>query len=241
MPHFPVHPPYLYSLHKKHGDYVNPGGSSSAAESIALGAHTGTHIDALCHFSLNGKLHGGADAKCQAYTAGLSHLSVDTITPIFRRGVLLDIAGCEGVNDLSGDFVISPRHLNRAVESAGVVIQAGDVVLIRTGWGRFWDDAGRFISQLKCPGPGIEAARWLSERGIFAAGSDTAPFEAMPSLEMSVHVHLLVESGIHIMECLNLEELSSAGVAEFLFVAAPLKLRGGTGSPIRPLALIPDE
>ena len=99
----------------------------------------------------------------------------------------------------------------------------------------------RFISQVHSPGPGIEGARWLSARKIFAAGSETAPFESVPSPEMPVHVHLLVESGIHIIECLNLEELSEAGAAEFLFVAAPLKIRGGTASPIRPIALVAND
>jgi len=83
----------------------------------------------------------------------------------------------------------------------------------------------------------LDGARWLSGRGIFAAGSDTASFEQMPSPLMEVHVHLLVECGIHIMECLRLEELSAAGVGEFLFVAAGLKLEGATGAPLRPYAL----
>jgi len=60
----------------------------------------------------------------------------------------------------------------------------------------------------------------------------------MPSREMAVHVHLLVQSGVYILEALNLEELARERVYEFLFIAAPLKLRGGTGSPIRPLALV---
>jgi kynurenine formamidase len=73
---------------------------------------------------------------------------------------------------------------------------------------------------------------------VFAAGSDTLAFENTPAATMPVHVHLLVESGIHIMECLNLEEIAAAGVREFLLVAAPLKLRGATGAPMRPLALV---
>ena len=91
---------------------------------------------------------------------------------------------------------------------------------------------------MRGPGPAVEGARWLSERGIFAAGSDTVAFERVPDPSMPVHVHLLVESGIHIVECLNLEGLAAAGVAEFLFVALPLKIRGATGSPVRPIALV---
>jgi kynurenine formamidase len=78
----------------------------------------------------------------------------------------------------------------------------------------------------------------LSVQGIFAAGSDTVAFEKSPVPSMPVHVHLLVESGIHIIECLNLEELARDGVTEFLFVAVPMKIRGATGAPVRPLALV---
>jgi kynurenine formamidase len=235
IPHHPAHPPFLYGLNKKHGDYVNPGGASSASEGLALGAHVGTHIDALCHFSCNGKLFGGEEvAPVQTYAAGVQRHTVDNIEPIFRRGVLLDIPKAVGLDVLPRDFVVKPEHLN----GCGVALQTGDVALIRTGWGRYWDDAARFISEVHSPGPALEGARWLSERGVFAAGSDTAPFEFTPSPEMRVHVHLLVETGIHIIECLNLEELAAANATEFLFVAAPLKIRGGTGSPIRPVALL---
>ncbi len=235
IPHHPSHPPFLYGLNKKHGDYVNPGGGSSASEAIALGAHVGTHIDALCHFTCNGKLFGGEEvASVQAYTTGLERHTVDTIEPIFRRGVLLDVPKIAGLEVLPKDFVVTPRHM----EAAGVDVRAGDVVLIRTGWARYWDDPARFISEVHSPGPKLAGAQWLSERKVFATGSDTAPFEFTPSPEMSVHVHLLVECGIHIIECLNLEELAASGSTEFVFVAAPLKIRGGTGSPIRPVALI---
>ena len=237
IPHFPLHAPYLYSLSKKHGETVHPGGASSAAEAITLSTHTGTHIDALCHYSSKGKLHGGEDTA-GAYASGIEKLSVDTIQPIFRRGVLLDIALLQGVEILPVDFVVTPEHLESA--AGGLGIGAGDVALLRTGWSKYWDDPAKFISQLHCPGPKLAGARWLSERKIFAAGSETAPFEFLPSPEMEVHVHLLVESGIHIIECLNLEDLAASGAREFLFVATPLKIRGGTASPIRPYALVPE-
>src|SRR5215468_5025751 len=86
MPHHPAHPPFLFSLNKKHGDYVGPGGVSSASESLGLGGHVGTHIDALCHFSCGGALHGGAQAAgLQSYGGGLGALTVDTVKPMLRR------------------------------------------------------------------------------------------------------------------------------------------------------------
>ncbi len=93
MPHFPTHPPYLFGLTRKHGDMLLEGNVSSSAESIAFGGHVGTHIDALCHFSCDGKLHGGVQAAAvQSHFGGFSELSIDTVDPILRRGVLLDIA-----------------------------------------------------------------------------------------------------------------------------------------------------
>ncbi len=133
------------------------------------------------------------------------------------------------------------------MKAANTVIQPGDVVLLRTGWARYFANFAKFVTggegdtearhAAAGPGPEIDAARWLSERGVFAAGSDTIAFEKVPAARMPVHVHLLVENGIHIIEALNLEELARDRVHEFVFVAAPLKIRGGTGAPMRPIAL----
>jgi len=231
MPHYPTHPPFLFGATKKHGEIVLPGNVSSSADAIALGTHVGTHIDALCHFSCGGKLYGGIDAD------SVEQLSVDTVAPILRRGVLLDIAGNEGLSVLSPIFTIGVEHLDRAVDRQGVTIGRGDVVLLRTGWASLWDDAARYINNVTGPGPERAGAEWLSSRGVFAAGSDTVAFERVPS-GMEVHVHLLVESGIHIIEALNLEQLAADRVYEFLFVAIPMKIRGATGSPVRPIALV---
>jgi kynurenine formamidase len=242
MPHFPTHPPFLFSLTKKHGDLTGEGGVSSAADCITFGGHVGTHLDALCHFSCGGLVYGGVEvAGRQSYGAGLEVLTVDTVAPILRRGVLLDIAGHLGGEPLARDFEMTPDHLEAAALAQGVTVEEGDVVLLRTGWAQFFRDPQRYITGGRGahpagPGPGLEAAKWLSARKIFAAGSDTVAFEKVPSA-MPVHVHLLVESGIHIIEVLHLEELAREKRYGFLFVAAPLKIEGGTGSPIRPLAL----
>ncbi len=237
MPHFPTHPPFLRTLTKRHGELVLPTGASSAAEAITMGGHVGTHIDALSHFSCDGKLFGGVE-PVQSYSDGVTTYGVDTVEPIFREAVLFDVAKLEGVSALPHDFVITPRHL----ASCGVTPKPGGIALIRTGWGQLWNDSKQFItggagSAVRGPGPKKAGAEWLSNHGIFAAGSDTVAFEHVPS-NMEVHVHLLVDHGIHIIECLNLESLSEAGVKEFLFIALPLKIRGGTGSPIRPVAIV---
>jgi len=241
MPHYPTHPPFLFGLTKKHGDMVAETGMSSAADAIAMGSHVGTHIDALCHFSCGGKLHGGVEAKAvQSDGGGIREHSVDTVAPILRRGVLLDIAAVASTDALPVDFTITPDHLESAARH--VQIQAGDIILLRTGWARFWHDPPRYITGGKGtaaagPGPEIDGARWLSKHAPFAVGADTVAFEKAPTATMPVHVHLLVENGIHIIEALNLEDLARDRIYEFVFVAMPLKIQGGTGSPIRPIAI----
>ena len=117
-------------------------------------------------------------------------------------------------------------------------------MLFRTGWpvGRYQDEPAYVGWPTGVPGPDETAARWLAERRIHVAGSDTIAFEWLAPdaghSRLPVHVILLVENGIHIIEVLDLEELARDRVYEFLFVASPLKLVGATGSPVRPLALV---
>ena len=235
MPHFPTHSPFLFGLTKLHGEILLPESGSSAADVITMSGHTGTHIDALNHFSCAGKFFDGHDVhSVQTYGGGIRHLSVDTIEPIVRRAVLLDIADALGVPALEPDFVITPDLL----DACGIDIHPGDVVLIRTGWGALWRDPAKYASALRMPGVELEGAKWLSERKPFAVGSDTLAFERMPSPKMAVHIHLLVETGIHIIENLHLETLAADNVRQFQFVGAPLKIEGGTGAPLRPLGLV---
>ena len=235
MPHFPTHPPFLYGLTRQHGEQVGPQGHSSSADAIALGSHVGTHIDALSHFSRDGRLYGG-EPVVQSYTGGMGRHAADGIGPIIRRAVLLDIAGVLNMEVLPREFEILPKHLDAAAE--GLKIRAGDIVLLRTGWAAYYGEPTRFLPQGHSPGPSTLGGQWLSTRGVFAAGSDTLTFEKVPAETMPVHVHLLVECGIHIIECLNLEEVAAAGVRSFVFVAAPLKIRGATGAPLRPIGLV---
>ena len=219
---------------------MNPGGSSSAAEAIALSTHVGHPYRRLVPLLARWEsLRRPPLESIQNYSSGIAALSVDTIQPIFRRGVLLDIAGLTEDGPLPPDFEITPDHLN--LGACRGLSRRGRCGSAENRLGRLLGQPRAFHHQLHCPGPGLEAARWLSRRGIFAAGSDTAPFEFMPSPAMNVHVHLLVESGIHIIECLNLEELAAARRRGISVYRSPLRIRGGTGSPIRPIALVPDE
>ena len=242
-PHSPNHPPFSMALMRRHGDKVRADGSSAASELISTGGHTGTHVDALAHVSYMGHLHGGAPADEAQQGGQFSIHGVDTIEPLVCRGVLLDVAGLRGVDVLPGGYGITAEDLASAEREAGVKIRTGDVALIRTGWARHFGDAGIFLGhESGVPGPTEEAARWLADRGVRATGAETIAYEQIkPEVGhalLPVHRLLLVEHGIHIIEVMSLSGLSAAGVQEFVFVLAPLKIVGGTGSPVRPLALV---
>ena len=111
------------------------------------------------------------------------------------------------------------------------------------GWSRHWSDPATFVGlERGAPGPDESAARWLAERRVALTGGETVAYEQIPPGQghalLPVHVLLLVEHGIPIVEMLNLERLATDGVHEFLFVLAPLKIVGATGSPVRPLAVV---
>jgi kynurenine formamidase len=131
MPHFPTHPPFLFGLTRKHGEVTGPAGHSSAADAIAMGSHVGTHMDALCHFSCGGKLHGGHEVEtAQSYSGGMTQLSVDTLSPMVRRGVLLDIAGQLNVASLPAEFEITPEHMETAAQAQAVEIKPTQVKVV---------------------------------------------------------------------------------------------------------------
>lgn len=242
-PHSPNHPPFRMSLMRRHGDMVREDGSSAANEIIVTGGHTGTHVDALAHVSYRGELHGGASAEDAQRGGRFSSHGVDAMEPMVCRGVLLDVAALHKTDVLPGGYGITENDLAAAEEKAGVEVQAGDVVLVHSGWSRNFGDAQAFLGhETGAPGPTEDAARWLAEKGVRATGAETIAYEQIkPEIGhalLPVHRLLLVESGIHIIEVMNLAELAEAGIYEFMFVLAPLKITGGTGSPVRPLAVV---
>jgi kynurenine formamidase len=243
MPQSPNHAQFRMALTRRHGDMVRADGSSAAADLLVTGVHVGTHIDALCHVSHDGLLHGGIDAAAAQVGGTFSALGVETIEPMVRRGVLLDVPKVLGQSECAPGYEITPADLDAAADAGGVEIGAGDVVLIRSGWGRHFDDPAHYVGRdTGVPGVATDGARWLADRGVHAVGADTIAFERLAPgaghALLPAHRILLVDSGIYIMEALALEELSGLGVNEFLIVVSPLKLVGATGSPIRPLAVV---
>lgn len=245
MPQSPNHPPFWLTLPRRHGDMVRADGGSAANDLLVMGTHVGTHVDALAHVSHEGRLHGGADAVAAGVGGRFEELGAHTIEPMVCRGVLLDVPAVLDGEDCPAGYEITPDDLDAAVARQATPVNPGDVVLIRSGWGRHFDDAdrGRYVGRDSgVPGVGAAGARWLAQRQVRAAGADTIAFECLPAgkghSELPAHRILLVEHGIYLIEAMALEELARDGVHEFTFIMSPLPLFGATGSPVRPLAVV---
>lgn len=242
MPHHPMHSPFMYQMLRTHGDLMYGDGVTAAVDIFGMSCHTGTHLDGLGHFAKNLCLHGGVPVdQGQSKTEGIKSCGIQQVEPILRRGILLDVAATQGVEALGARQTIGPTDLEAAAKAAGVQVQPGDVVLVRTGWIRLWADPRKYYSvQSGQPGLTADGARWITDQGVFCIGSDNFAVEYVPSPEntMPVHVHCLVEKGVHLLEVVNLEELARAGTHEFLLIITPMKIRGGTASPVRPLAVV---
>jgi kynurenine formamidase len=243
MPVSPNHPGYRMALLRRHGDMVRADGGSAANEMIVVGGHTGTHLDALAHVSQGGKLHGGLSAA-EVQTGGrFSMLGVETVEPIFCRGVLLDVAECRGESVGAGE-PITAAELTRVAEQQGTPVPHDGAVLIRSGWARHWGEPETYLGHSGgVPGPDASAAEWLAQARPRVTGHDSMAYEHLPPgaghTLLPVHRILLVKHGIHIIENLDLEQLAADRVYEFLFVCLPLKFVGATGSPVRPIAVAP--
>lgn len=244
MPQSPNHPRFWHSLPRRHGDMVRADGGSAANDIITMGTHVGTHIDALAHVSHDGRLHGDRDAGAAQVGGRFMELGVHSVPPFVGRGVLLDIPAARGVDTMPAGEEVTAEDVASAAELVPGSLGEGDGVLIRTGWGANWDLGEAYLGrETGVPGPGPAAAQWLAERKPAFIGSDSVAFEHLAPgaghAVLPVHRILLVEHGINIVETLALEELAASGHREFVLVMVPLPLVGATGSPVRPLAVVP--
>lgn len=241
VPHHPMHPPFAFVLTKLHGDVEYENGVTASSEMFASGGHVGTHVDALSHIAQHGKIHGNVDVmKNQSYTGGMAQHGVETLQPMVNDGFLVDVPELFG-RECTPTDVITDTDFEKWFDGRPKP-GPGSIVLVRTGWDSHWGDARTFLGvSTGLPGVDEKGAKWLSERGIAVTGSDTVSYEPIPTHHFPVHVHLLKEKGIPILEVLNMVALSADKVYEFSFVAMPLRLSGATGSPLRPLAVVPGE
>jgi len=245
MPIHPTHRPgYFYALHRRHRDTYQPnvhGPRTGASGTIVMMEHSGTHIDALCHQACGLNLYGGIPVDGAETPAGFTHLGIETVPPLLGRGVLLDVAGWKGQTPLPQKHGITADELIACAVQEKVEVKAGDVLLVRTGYGTLWHDETAY---LQAAGVAKSGTLWAAEHGVAAVGADNMAWDVLDVRDpetgatLFAHVYLLPQKGIYIMENLDLEGLARDRRYSFAFICIPLKFKGATGSPIRPLALV---
>ncbi len=242
IPVIPGHAPFSISSYLRHSDTENEfeGSAGAATEMVIMGQHTGTHIDALCHFSKKigdqRYFHGNKPVAGSENEKGIHTWSIEKMPPIIQRCVLLDIAGSLSRDVLKDSYVITKADIESCLKYQGIKLKPKDCVLLRTGFSKYWKkDNERFLTSHA--GVNLESARYLVEQGVSVVGGDTPTFEVLPSPKHDVHVYLLVEQGVPIIENLYLDELAQDKVYEFVLIVTPLKLKGATASVIHPIAI----
>jgi kynurenine formamidase len=206
---------------------------------IFMYTHTGTHIDSLNHFGVDGKIYNGFTPEAHLGSRNWTRGGAEQIPPIVARGVLVDVAALKGQECLPPSYAITVEDCQEALGRSGLTLSEGDVALVRTGRMAHWPDGSKVLGDP--PGLSLEAARWMTAQGIVAIGADQECVEVGPSQHednwLPGHCHFLAEAGVPMIELLNLEELARDNVSEFCLIAAPIRLKGATGAPIRPLAM----
>lgn len=253
MPLFSGHPPFQVTTYRTpwgiraSGDHEpfepNDARQLWLSEVVSGTMHSGTHIDALCHITRgpDDEFFGGRPAREHVSDFGVMAGDAWDIPPIVTRGVLIDVPAARGLHALPAGEEITREDVTRALDAQRTELRAGDIALVRTGLMSAWPDPERMAEHLGA-GIGLEAALLLAESGVVAVGTDTESIECSPTRvpgnPSPAHCALLVNRGILVLEWVYMEELSEAAAFEFLFMCAPLKVRGATGSMLRPLAIV---
>jgi len=203
-----------------------------------------THLDALSHMFYQGKMYNGYSQE-QVDKQGAHQLAVTAYkNGLVSRGILMDIPRLKGVKYLEPSTPVYPADLDAWEKKAGIKVDSGDIVFIRTGrWSRR-AEKGPWNTEEAAAGMHVSCARWFHQRDVAAIGSDTHG-ELMPSpvkgVPFPIHQLLLIAMGTPMFDNCDLEALSEVAAVrhrwEFLLTAAPLTVPKGTGSPLNPIAI----
>lgn len=210
---------------------------SYAGSAVTMYTHTGTHLCGLNHLGHHGHFWNGWTAETRL--GSRSWRVGGVFPPIIARAVLIDIAELKGLDCLPDSYSVTAQDVRDALARSGMTLGEGDIALLRTGRMSRWPDPKAFLNNP--PGLGLEAARFLCEElGVMClgvdAGGEALPPE-VPNAFLPVHAYLFATAGCPLFENVWLEDVSAAAVNELVFIAVPLKLRGSTGVPVRPIGM----
>jgi len=220
-------------------DFSNRRGSNEEIVISEIG-QVGTQFDGFAHQTHEDSHYNCFKTGAIATRGSFTKLGIEKVGMLMTRGVLIDVAALKGVDMLPDTYEITIKDLQDALAKQRITLQAGDAVLINTGWNKLWaKDNARYVKS--CPGIGVAAAEWLARQDPMLIGSDNWPVEVAPNpdprLSLPVHQIALVVNGIHLLENLKLDDLAAKQVYEFAFVMQPIKAQGFTGSTVAPVAI----
>ena len=207
-----------------------------------------THIDALCHMFVEGQMYNGVPAADVRSDGARRNSVMALASGLVGRGVLLDIAALAGVDYLTHDRMVTVADLEAAEASAGLRVSSGDILMVGTGRDALRRVRGGVLNPGTDGMAGLhpECLAWIHERQVAVLGSDgisdPMPGLGIPQWPFPVHQIGITGIGLHLIDNMALGEVSrqcrELGRWAFLFALAPLRIGGGTGCPVNPIALL---
>ena len=238
----PLQATRTFELHTKRTTMNPESNRRGSNEEIVLAeiGQVGTQFDGFAHQTIGDSLYNCVKVDEVATRNGFTKMGVENIGALMTRGVLIDVAALKGVETLPDTYEITVADLQQALARQQLTLQPGDAVIVHTGWGRLWGrENDRYMKTN--PGLGAAAAEWIARQDPMLIGSDNAPINVTPSpdpqLSNPVHQIALVVNGVFLLENLRLDELAAQRAYEFALIVEPLKLVGGTGSTVAPIAI----
>ncbi|MCW2737955.1 cyclase family protein [Nocardioides sp.] len=239
-PRAPHRAPAQHFLTRDGGDYAagltERPGYGYADDTIVLACHGTTHVDALSHVWQDGLMWDGISAD-NVTSRGASFAGIETMGPVVTRGLFVDareLGFLHGPTD-----VLRAADVAAALQTAGLDPQPGDALVVRTGWLEDWRNGTSEDDRWQ--GLHADVGVWAGEAGIAVIGADNISVERNPSGEacaLPLHVAAIRDRGIPLLELLDLELMSSQRTSAFCLAFSPLRIRGGSGSPIAPIAIV---
>ena len=222
----------------------DPEGFLTSDDVVTMGLQAGTHWDSLAHATYLGRMYNGFPLDTVT-SHGAAKCGIGNVTRLVSRGVLLDVARAKGKERLDVPYAITGDDLDQAAEFGKVTVQAGDIVLVRTGLMQILKEGDK-AAYHGGTGPSFWSVQWFRDHDVAAVATDNITFEYLdfekhPELILPVHLLHLTEMGMTQGQNFDMEALSADcaddGVYEFLLEASPEPFVNGLGSPVNPIAI----
>jgi kynurenine formamidase len=235
-PRFKGRAPMQHFMSRHGGDYaagLKEKGFGFADDYIIMATGATTHIDALAHVWRDGLMWNGISANTVT-SRGASKCGIQTVGPIVTRALFVDLD-----DGSDAERMIHVDELRAAVQRTGIIPEPGDSLLVRTGWLRRWRDGS--ASEDEWSGLAPDCAEWIGEQDFVLVGADNLAVEFGPSPDpmdaAPLHVELIRNRGIFLLELLDLERVAEFDRSAFMLTVAPMPLVGGVGSPVNPVGI----